>query len=301
MSGLKKLTNESLVNHFFAYKNIEILEYLIDLESLTRANLQRELISNKVDFGNFPKKKELKRILDEVSADVNKFLGTDIDPCKIEYINIFSKNILPLWVVAGAGTGVLYLSQMFGPFTDLAVMTFALFSLYNIASKKTDLERFGSHYLKNRISLSKLPSKILKTTLAHEFAHHVQMSTFQEIKSQSNGHFNIFLEGHARGTQRNMALKYSIREKDESYIYHTTDLSLAELKSAYTLLCGNFNVNPNLSLLYKNYSYLDKGMQETMFSPNNPAFHVIGNALFQIFEVKHGKQIYSEILKDNFP
>lgn len=301
---LAQFTNKNIAISFFKRQNIPYLEYLIDKDSTIRANLQKEILGG-MDFGRVPKRKELSNLFEEVRGDVNYFLRTDVKECPIEYINFFSREMRVPLATSIVGTTLLYSLSTYEPLMGFGALLFGGLSFLTLLGLNKSMQMTGSHYSinKNFISLKENNLALIKVELAHEFAHHVQFSNISGKNRTGSHHFNLkmFLEGHARGVQKQMAYKYFEKENNPAYLHDTIDISLAELKASYRLLCGFFpGVRANENLLNKNISITDKLIQENMFTPMNPPFHAVGNSIFSIWEALHGTDIYGNIINGDY-
>lgn len=153
-------------------------------------------------------------------------------------------------------------------------------SFYNCMSSTIEIKR------RNKYST--------KLTLAHEYTHFLQDQILIDIPLDYEPlETSMFFEGHARGVERLIIDSQDIEEDKDKFRWVLLKNYFYEFKEAYWFLCDKLNFQKNKNLLNFGEEFNLYNFNEEQFSK-----HALGNALFQIYEELHGKNIYKQVLQD---
>lgn len=132
----------------------------------------------------------------------------------------------------------------------------------------------------------------------HEYTHALQLAKAGLFyRDWKEGYY--MAEGHARGMQRILSRTYHEKTDDLAFMHNIADYDAGELQSVYIFL------NEWLSLPYnknipKIISSRNEPERKNRSKKKIPTEHAIGNALFSIYEAKHGPSIYKDYYHGKF-
>lgn len=126
------------------------------------------------------------------------------------------------------------------------------------------------------------------TALGHEYAHHVQWRKAPLLYEDS-----ILCEGHARGVERVVAEYFANKEKDPLFLLGLVEETYAELKSVYFSLCEEYGERAAEGCIRLPTAW-DALEERTRMETGLPSSYAIGNTLFYVSELLHGRDIYQK-------
>lgn len=129
------------------------------------------------------------------------------------------------------------------------------------------------------MTLNNSRRKILITSFAHEYAHHI--CNLKGIEDSCS----FFEEGFARGIEREIARQFANEERDCTFLYEITQEDATELCKTYLWLCDIHDQKIKKNLLKNN------SKEEFLFT------YCIGNSYFLMEETKGKKEIYRHVLE----
>lgn len=260
-------------------KYIEPLEDILDEELNTHDWFAENKSS--LNKGCIPDKKHLDNIFREIKPEVHEFLDIkdDIPSPSYNYFSLFNgekeaNNLLLQYALSG-----LFLVAIQPPFNLFSlVMGWFTYKQHKYLVK----EDCSYRWQEGKIRLAKKNISDLKPIFAHEYDHYIQHFYGTNFFQSS-----IFPEGHARGVQKEIAIRLSKEENNKAYLQHLNHLTVMEIGNIYNHLCKVLGrtTKPSLAKRIKyDFNYLT-------------CPHSYGNALMSVLERTHGKKIYSDILK----
>lgn len=282
--------------------NIPAIEDLLDKESQRLEKLKVLKKNKKLNLGDKVSAKELEELFPNICKEVDEFLGIQEGKVpKFEYFDLMKPGLkttplLSLYVLSTLFTAGNLIYFFASQNSDISYLQDAAVGamFFSFAKVLHSLETSNYNLGSQKITLEKLPRTKLITTAGHEYTHSVQ-----DINGLASKKYSIFVEGHAIGVEKYLAEKYKEREDNEAFLYGIMESTVGEFKSAYQWMCKNLGKTPKKSLLkIKTIKDDYEGLKRLIF--RNPSSHAIGNALFSIYEAKHGKNIYKEIIHGNF-
>lgn len=278
-------------------ENIPVLEELLDKNSQQLERLQKLNEENKLDLGKIVDAEELQDLFPKICREVDDFLGIhDVRLPGLDYfsppkpsklkptliMSAYTLSILPLASAAATlcsdrSNILLALAEVGSAF--LAITTAFAWDLQESKTSSYDDK-------KKLVILEKNVKTDLIPTAAHEYAHHVQYE-----KGIKGAKYSIFREGHAQVVQKQLAKNYREREDNEAFFYHALERDVARLKTSYVWTCRKLGYQPKENLLKIKTNCCDNE-NWWIADDGDPSRHAVGNAVFSINEIKHGKQIY---------
>ena len=195
-SYIEQFRNANIKTAILQPGNIQALEEILNKKITTYSKFKGEF-----KRGRIPKRKELLLLLKEIKPGVDIYLGVSevsipgVNYTKIDYTKYYEglakRTVLPMLTIPfltltlnSNGIG-LYPSLIFG----LPPLLLSLLDTKNIINDITE-ERCGSseyNFVHKNITLERNSEYGLISTLAHEYAHHVQ----NEKKIPKNGYFSF--------------------------------------------------------------------------------------------------------------
>ncbi len=142
----------------------------------------------------------------------------------------------------------------------------------------------------------------LAAPIAHEYAHHAQITSLLLKPEFVVAELSIFGEGYAEGIARYVAKQFAQKEKEQAFLYNQTYKDLNDLYSACQSIYKTIGIKPNKQLMCAARKNLIKPKltnAATLIEAQKKP-HQFGNAFFQIHENKFGPKIYKEIMHGNY-
>ena len=276
--------------------SLESTEILIESERDKLNNLQKLKEKGELNLEEKIKYTELPTILEDVKEKVDYFLDVEnVETPKIRGYNNVARTVISLSSFPLAMASTLYIvnsteieniiiSCIFGASVGISA---------GIISKKIEgkFQIQTTSYTKNKLIkiTSKQKYKVIPG-IAHEYAHHVQ------VQKGKFFNYSILSEGHARGVERYISELFAKETGDHTYLLDITDRTYGELKSYYIDQCQFRKVEPKQDLI-KLKSTRDKEEFFNRKKKGKPTIHSLGNCVFLLYEVLHGRDIYREALK----
>ncbi len=308
---LKQINDTALLGALQQQEHILPLEDLLDKEAQRLRRLQALKEDGKLDFGRKLEEDELQELFPQVCQDVNAFLGVD---CSMPRYGYFSEwklrpdSLATLGLYILGGTSLLAGIKLLSSVQEQGLDDMRLYWGYWCASVATLTTLFAMRlsweFRKNQydhrfkmVTVKKGPRTSLIPSAGHEYAHHVQDSTFGadgDWNKRTIFNRTIFNEGHARGVERHIAEMYREREDNEAFLYDISDTIVGELKSAYRWVCKQLKVPMQQNLLQVPSS---RDNYELNHFSRKPSDHAFGNTFFLLQEAQYGKAVYADALK----
>jgi len=241
-------------------ENVEAVEELLHEKKQELAGLKALRREKKLKFGKKIKEENLPYLLAEVKTEVDNFLditGISQPGCVFSDEQKMIELCFGILNVGLNGFGIAIYSSMvynsvLAPVVAGATLTAAVLRI-NKTSREVSQRVVGSVYSsggneEESISCYYMDNREhkLRSTLAHEYAHHVQNVVMGEVFNYRK----IFIEGHARGVARHIRRIYSERNDDPSHLYPDLQgYDVGELSDVYLWLCRKFDQTPNRKLV----------------------------------------------------
>lgn len=158
------------------------------------------------------------------------------------------------------------------------------------------------NWVTSKISTLKKNREQATAPIAHEFAHHAQITLLLFEPELILTRFSIFGEGYAEGIARYVAKQFAQKEKEPAFLYDQTYKDLNYLYHTCQSICKTIGIKPNKQLMCEARKNLttQKSISATTLAEAQKKPHQFGNAFFQIHENKFGPKIYKEIMQGNY-
>ncbi len=295
---LSQITNSNLTKLLLKDENIPVLKDVLNSRIHEFRHLEKLNEAGKLDLGNYVKPGELEDLLLHVKKNVDEFLGvSNIKPPKIKYHNLLSYQSM-MSLSGYAASGYFVVSAVASNGSELERLCAGLMGtvILGASSIMHLIYCMDSCYNKitKTIDVKKNNKASLVTTIAHEYSHHVQRGKLPPFSSK----YEIFREGHAIGVERYIAEMYSERGNNPAFLYEASKRRLYQMTQAYFWMCTRLGKSVNANLVKKAESLREKISPRESGRKPNP--HAFGTALFSIYEQKHSKGIYKDMLHCNF-
>ncbi|MBU4242154.1 MAG: hypothetical protein KKA65_04110 [Nanoarchaeota archaeon] len=273
--------NKELIKLLCDKENIPILEHIIERDGKEFERLKQLKEKGLINLGEKVRKKEFKDICYEIKAEVDGLLDIQNTILPKTKQRTFFSNDLGLFL-AYIATPALIKS---GRLSDVLFMGLA------ITMVKLSMYNSSYHYIFKRIKITKQDKYLTKIIFAHEYTHFLQ----HKILNCDFQKHKMFTEGHAIGVEKTLVNLCSEPEQKDNFLYSELKQRFSGLKQAYYSLCDRLNVKCHESLLNIDKPFGNK--LKRFFKRGSFLYHDAGNALFQIYEEIHGKDIYKQILQ----
>ncbi|MBN2459116.1 hypothetical protein JXB28_02435 [Candidatus Woesearchaeota archaeon] len=314
------IAEKDIISTLMHKEQVQRLEHIIAIDSQRLEDLRR-IFGKRLDYG--PKlgldeaKQEFPGIKKEVDAFLEVkwirqpevyqqgFLGTIKENKGLAYGYLHSGILACIGSFLGSNT----LEYMLGTGISGEAILKGMVSLGTIALGSAGLkDTLQEHRVRtlNEASYDCLYRQIIITStrqvpsiikLAHEYTHHVQGVKGINLMEPKQ---KAFIEGHARGTTRQLALKYAMLKENPAFIHcHINLQDLAELKSAYTWVSEKLGIKAYPSII-KAKALMDAEESYRIKETKEPGQHALGNAFFYAQELVQGNSIYRDVLKGEF-
>ncbi len=296
---------ESLKHKLVRPENIPILEEILAQKSSELERLKKAKEEGKLRFGRkIKQRQELETIVKEVKEEVDAFWGVSgIDLPNCDFVKL-RENKFALGIVSAAyGLTAINLCTAGLSLTttndlDVGPIVFnLLLGATGMFVHYSSLLEIGYDAKGQKIRLEKTPRESLVTDFAHEYTHHLQHQ-FPKQRSIS-AEYVPFMEGHARGVQRNIGERYRQREENDAFIWGNLNYDVSELKSVYRWLCKIAGKKVSSSLLSTRTPH-DGANAVYLALYKEPTPHALGNALMLIHEAQYGNNIYRKMLHGEY-
>ena len=297
-----QIKNSCMKRRLLKIDNIAVIEDILEIESQRLEKLQKLKKENKLNLGDKVSSAELKNLFPQICTEVDDFLSiqnSKAPNCRyftLFYPDLISIMILSVYALSASQIVMALASQHQGKnlFTKnlfeagIGTLQLSMGALMHSISKSAAYRKSSK-----TITLEKTVRTSLIPVIGHEYAHSIQHTRkLMGIK------YSIFMEGHARGVEKQLAKTYCEREDNETFLYDISDSNLGEYKSAYIWMCKKLGMHPRKSLLkIKSSRDGDESFGRLLLEPTP---HAIGNTLFSIYESSKGKEIYKQMIQENF-
>lgn len=131
----------------------------------------------------------------------------------------------------------------------------------------------------------------------HEYTHFLQ-HLHLGLRNLDKKLYGIFLEGHARGVERHVAQRFSVRHDHPAFLYRSMERTVDELSDAYTYLCNFFEISPKEGLGKE--PTIDFSGCRWKLLLEKPDHHALGTAVVLLHERRNGQEIYEEMIKGKY-
>ncbi len=133
---------------------------------------------------------------------------------------------------------------------------------------------------------------------AHEYTHFLQHLLLLGFADFDQPTYKIFAEGHARGVERHVAQRFSVRHDHPAFLYCSMERTVDELSDTYTYLCNLFDISPKEGLGKE--PTLDFSECRWKLLLEKPDYHALGTAVVLLHERRNGQGIYEEMIKGKY-
>jgi hypothetical protein len=298
---MPEFTNKNLESLLLKEENFKALENQLIQTCFTVSKLTCQEDDRMLDIGEKLSDEKLKEVFPAIKKEADEFLEVkDIPTPSFGYSNFFKKggktnyslitvSCCAAFNVLEFGTQLLFPTQSIItaplPVSLLGVgMGSALaFGVYRMQHNNNHYNHFDK-----AISLLREERTIMIPTIGHEYAHFVQdCSGWNMLKLRlMRGPYSILNEGHAQGVEKYVAMRYSEKEDNPSFVYQEHFKNFVSLARVYNWACEELDKQ----------SHVEIGGIKI----DRASVHSKGLALFLIYEAKHGPEIYADALKGKF-
>jgi len=288
-----EIEDSKMIDRLLVVDNLPIIEGLLEEESQELKRLRKLKGDNKLNFGGKVSLEEFEELSPQIYTEVDDFLKVERNSMPSIRYGGLSEKALNLSTFAGGLFGASLITTSYLLATqnpDIAKSLLALGSISLVVTSGLLSYGFfnprGSYYnhSSRKINLEKIIRTGLIPTAGHEYTHFIQST-----RGLSTKH-SIFLEGHARGVQRQLSEHYREKEDNEAFLWDISNLNVEELKTTYRWMCRKLKQQPKESLL----------QVRTAYNGTKPECHSLGNTLFLIYEAHEGTDIYAQMIEGDF-
>lgn len=300
---MSEIENLNMKRRLLVVDNILAIEDLLDRESQRLERLQKLKGRDRLYIDDKVSPEELRELFPQICTKVDNFLGVQNGEVPtFGYYNLLKPGLMTTPILLGYTLSAVQIANaLIHIFTHQNVgishwlclgVGAMLFELTGVSHSL--VKSNGYNQLFKKITLKRVARTDLIPAAGHEYTHRIQHKN-NIFKDKHE----IFMEGHARGVEKQLADDYCEREDNEAFLYGISDINVGELKSAYLWMCEKLGQKPREILLKTKTS---RDSDESLYRSNNmePTPHAIGNSLFSIYESLKGRKIYNHMIHGDF-